>query len=112
MVDGVKMPGCAKPQTIDLLSELEMVFADETAPDTSRLKHILIALIESGQRHDYHVSHAHGPPMYGKNTCARKGSTSQGRERVYCRYLLSRELMNFDAESGQGCIRSDPHRPD
>ena len=27
MVDGVKMPGCAKPQTIDLLSELEFVFA-------------------------------------------------------------------------------------
>ena len=112
MVDGVKMPGCAKPQTIDLLSELEMVFADETAPDTSRLKQILIALIESGQRHDFHIPHAHGPPMYGKNTCARKGSTSHGREHVYCRYLFPRELMNFDAESAQGCIRSDPHRPD
>ena len=35
MVDNVQMPGVAKPQTVDLLTELEYVFADETAPDTS-----------------------------------------------------------------------------
>ena len=113
MVDNVHMPGCAKPQTVDLLEELEHVFADETAPDTSRLKHLLVALIESGQRHDYHVPHPHGPPTYGKNSCARKGSCSHGREHVYCRYLFPRELFDFqEDEEKQGCIRSDPHRPD
>ena len=72
MVDSVKMPGNAKPQCIDLLTELEYVFQDEAEPDTSRLKHIIIALIESGQRHDYHIPHAHGPPMFGKKTHARE----------------------------------------
>ena len=112
MVDNVRMPGCAKPQTINLLEELERVFDNEAAPDTSRLKHILLALIESGQRHDYHIPHAHGPPAYGKNTCARKGSTSHGKEHVYCRYLFPRELMDFDGQDKRGCIRSDPHRAD
>ena len=36
-------------------------------PDTSRLKYLLLALIENGQRHDYH---GHGPPSYGIYACA------------------------------------------
>ena len=51
MVDNVRMPGCAKPQSVDLLTELEYVFSNETAPDTSRLKHILIALIAVSYTH-------------------------------------------------------------
>lgn len=112
MVDNVQMPGCAKPQTVDLLEELEYIFREKEAPDTTRLKHLLLALIESGQRHDFHIPHPHGPPSYGKNTCARKGSTSFGREHVYCRYLFSRELKQFDDTDVKGCIRSDPHRTD
>ena len=45
MVENVSMPGCAKPQTVNLLEELEYVFVDREAPDTTRLKHILLALL-------------------------------------------------------------------
>ena len=54
-------------------------------PDTSRLKYLLLALIENGQRHDYHE---HGPPRYGVHACARKGKNSDGKEYVYCRFNI------------------------
>ena len=109
------MPGMAKPQTVNLLELLEDIFRDcddekkqPCEPDTSKLKYLLLALIENGQRHDYHQ---HEPPTLGKHACARKGKTSQGTEYVYCRYLFPREVRSFD-ESVKGCIQEDPHRPD
>ena len=45
-------------------------------PDTSRLKYLLLALIEHGQRHDYHE---HGPPRFGVHACAKKVSTLMER---------------------------------
>ena len=77
-------------------------------PDTSRLKYLLLALIENGQRHDYHE---HGPPRFGVHACARKGKKSDGKEYIYCRYLFPRELRSFRGEV-KGCILEDPHRPD
>merc|ERR1711938_193 len=47
-------------------------------PDTSRLKYLLLALIENGQRHDYHE---YGLPRFGVHACARKGKNSDGKER-------------------------------
>ena len=77
-------------------------------PDTSRLKYLLLALIENGQRHDYHE---HGPPRFGVHACARKGKNSDGKEYIYCRYLFPREMRSFNDEL-KGCILEDPHRPD
>ena len=126
IVENVRMPGMAKPQAVSLLELLEDVFRDAPSdgsandcseaheagriwePDTSRLKYLLLALIEHGQRHDYHD---HGPPTYGKHACARKGKSSDGKEYVYCRYLFPREMRSFPGEV-KGCILEDPHRPD
>ena len=118
LVENVKMPGMAKPQTVNLLELLEDIFHDcddkkgtqEQAPepDTSKLKHLLLALIENGQRHDYH---GHDPPTLGKHACARKGKTSTGKEYVYCRYIFPRDLQSFLGDV-KGCIQEDPHRPD
>ena len=95
VVENVRMPGLAKPQTIDLLEMLEEVFRDEDKPDTSRLKYLLLALVENGQRHDYHE---HGPPKLGTHACARCGKTSDGKEIIYCRYLFPREMHNFQGD--------------
>ena len=94
LVENVKMPGMAKPQTVNLLELLEDIFHDcddkkgtqEQAPepDTSKLKHLLLALIENGQRHDYHQ---HDPPTLGKHACARKRKMPTGKEYIYCRYF-------------------------
>ena len=108
MVENVPMPGCAKPQTINLLELLENVFSDPEKPDTSRLKYLLLALVENGQRHDYHD---HDPPKLGTHACARKGKNFDGKEIVYCRYLFPREMQNFDGDV-KGCIMEDPFRPD
>ena len=53
-----------------------MSFSSEE-PDTSPLKHVLLALIESGQRHDYHE---HGLPEFDKHSCARKGPKEDGEK--------------------------------
>ena len=108
MVENVPMPGCAKPQTINLLELLEGVFSTPDKPDTSRLKYLLLALVENGQRHDYHD---HDPPKLGTHACARKGKNFDGKEIVYCRYLFPREMQNFDGDV-KGCIMEDPFRPD
>ena len=107
VLENVPLPGCAKPQTVNLLELLENVFSSEE-PDTSPLKHVLLALIESGQRHDYHE---HGPPEFGKHSCARKGTTEDGKDYVYCRYLYPRRIQQFTPPD-YGHVGEDPHRPD
>ena len=103
VLENVPLPGCAKPQTVNLLELLENVFSSEE-PDTSPLKHVLLALIESGQRHDYHE---HGPPEFGKHSCARKGTTEDGKDYVYCRYLYPRRIQQFTPPD-YGHVEEDP----
>ena len=42
--------------------------------------------------------------------CARKGSTSEGKQYVYCRYLFPRLLRLFDGLK-RAVVEDDPHRP-
>ena len=107
LIENIQLPHCAKPQTINLLDLLEQVFDTDT-PDLSRLKEILVALIETGQRH---TGHSHRAPTYGVHPCARKAKTSDRKEYVYCRYLFPRDLY-FPKEGKHGEVRDDPHRPD
>ena len=72
LVEGVRFPGMAKPQTVNLKELLEEVFPKDPAvperePDTSKLKYLVLALIESGQRH---TGHGHGLPR-PEDPCAR-----------------------------------------
>ena len=81
---------------MDLLQVLEDVFVDDKGvereePDTSRLKYLLMAIIEEGQRHDGVQGHGHDPPTLGVHPCARKGPKGE----IYCRYLMPRELRDF-----------------
>ena len=95
-IDNVSMPGCAKPQTINLLALLEEVFADDVRePDLTKLQHVLLALIENGQRHDGPKGHGHKPPKMGTHPCAREDTR---KKEVYCRYLFPRQLRLFPDE--------------
>ena len=83
------------PQCTDLLGLLDDIFSDDTAePDLTPVHQLLLGLIESGQRH---TGHGHRKvPEYGVDPCARKGSTSEGKQYVYCRYLFPRLLRLFE----------------
>ena len=107
LVENVRMPGCAKPQTVNLFELLEDVFSQEE-PDTSRLKYLLLALLENGQRHDYHN---HDAPTPGVHSCAREGKTADGKKYIYCKYLFPRNMRTFTGDAC-GCIEEDPHRKD
>jgi hypothetical protein len=108
-IENIRMPECAKPQTINLLALLEEVFADDAQePDLSKLQHLLLALIENGQRHDGPKGHGHKPPKLGAHPCARE---DKRKNEVYCRYLFPRELRQFPDDT-KGCVVDDPHRPD
>ena len=52
-IENLQLPDCAKPQVIDMHKVLDDAFAQDE-PDFTKLKQILVALIEDGQRHDYH----------------------------------------------------------
>ena len=62
-----------KPQTVSLLDLLEDAFSTDE-PGLSALKELLLALIESGQRH---TAHGQDPPVLKVHPCARKGATSE-----------------------------------
>ena len=70
------------------------------------LKEVLLALIETGQRHTLHGFHA----PHAAQACAKTGRTSHGHRYVYCRYLFPRDLQQFDGDQ-RGVVREDPHRP-
>ena len=108
VIENLHLPHCAKPQTFNLCEELETV-CSENSPDLTRLKDILLALIENGQRHTHH---GEGPPVLKKHPCARKSKKTEDRPSVvYCRYLFPREL--WQKMLGKlGTIRMDPYRND
>ena len=89
-----------------MLALLETHLADDT-PNLDPLRGILLALIEDGQRHDMH---GHNDPTWGVHACARKGSTSKGREYVYCRYLFPKPLLKLDWDK-LALVVDDEHRP-
>ena len=95
-----------KPQCIDLLELLEQHTASGTA-DLDPLRKVLLALIQDGQRH---AMHGHGPPIYGVHACARKGSKSEGKEYVYCRYLFPKPLLRLNWAK-LATVVDDKHRP-
>ena len=118
IIENIKTPSNPKPQTINLKGLLDEVFADNNKePDVSKLKEILLALIEDGQKHDRHSVYR---PIIVKHSCARKGKrTGSNRVEVYCRYLFPRRLRKFAHSEDRasqhpqhGVIESDPFRPD
>ena len=98
----------AQPQCVDLYSLLESVLdTDDGGVSLQPLHRLLVALIETGQRH---VGHGVDPPVWGGHVCARKGSHSKGTCHVYCRYLFPRALRFF-AQLRGSVVKDDPHRP-
>ena len=99
------------PHHVNLLALLDDVFPrDDQArePDLGRLRRLVAALIEDGQRH---TSHGHHAPRFGADPCARKHrGTAGAADSVYCRYLFPRPLV-FPTEDTPGVIFNDPHRP-
>ena len=71
------------------------------------MKQILIALIETGQRH---ASHARGVQL-GEDACARSRKNEHGKCEVYCRYGFPRDLFLPDEEC-PGEVQEDRHRKD
>ena len=113
-VDNVQMPGQTKPLTVNLLYLLEKTFSDETGkertePDTTELKYLLMAIMESGQRHDGVQGHGYDKPKFGVHACYRHDTR---KNEVYCRYLFPRELRQFLSADRRGVIVPDPYRPD
>ena len=79
---------------------------DASEPNVQKLREILLALIEDGNRHTYHDF---DPPVWGTNSCARKARRKGKADEVYCRYLFPRP--RFEATpTHQGEVRDDPHR--
>ena len=119
IVENISLPHCARPQAINLRALLDEVFAgDPEEPDLSKLRELLLALIEDGNRHTYHDF---DPPTWGKHPCARKHKPKGLAEYIYCRYLFPREKLlreealadPADPESTyvrKGEVRNDPHR--
>ena len=118
ILDKIQLPREDKPQTINLHQLLEEVFQDNE-PDVSKLKEVLLALIDDGQSHS---RHGFAAPRIGAHACARKGKRpNQERTEVYCRYLFPREMLKFETTTSatadappakRGVIRTDPYRPD
>ena len=99
----------AQPQCTDLYQVLEDVLVrDEGGVCLQPLHHLLVALIEEGQRHTGHG--ADRPPVWGVDPCARKGSKTMGTAHVYCRYLFPR-VLRFFAQLRGAVVEDDPHRP-
>ena len=97
-----------QPQCVDLYAVLETVLqGDDQGVSLQPLHHLLVALIENGQRH---TGHGTGPPVWGSDPCARKGSRTHGTNHVYCRYLFPRFLRFFTQVRG-AVVEDDPHRP-
>ena len=98
----------AQPQCVDLYSVLESVLdTDDGAVTLQPLHRLLAAIIETGQRH---TGHGEGPPVWGRDSCARKGCVSKGTCHVYCRYLFPR-VLRFFAQLRGAVVDDDPHRP-
>ena len=80
---GEAFPALGRPQTADLLGLLEEVFAVDPAhpdrePDVEKVKYLLLALLESGQRHTGHGHRAPGP----EEPCARRLPARAARRRA------------------------------
>ena len=91
----------SEPLAVDLLEVLDEIFTEEPcAPNLQPLHHLLVGLIEEGQRHTMHDIHA---PTWGVHQCARKGSVAHGKAHVYCRYLFPRLLRLFDELQNSSC---------
>ena len=88
-----------------LLEVLDEAFfgngVEREEPDTTKLRYILMALIENGQRHDGVQGHGHDPPKLGVHPCARH---DKRRSEVYCRYLFPRKLRQFMPGENQGVV--------
>ncbi len=97
-----------RPQCVPLIDVLERAFADPLSPDLSELKQILVAIIESGQRH---TGHGHDAPKLGLHPCARKIRMPGEHSKIACRYDFPKALFSPTAEC-PGRIADDPHRPE
>ncbi len=117
VIENLHLPHCARPQSVNLLQVLDEIFGtrgatvpgevdDSSEPNVQKLREILLALIEDGNRHTYHDF---GPPVWGKNSCARKAKRKGEAEEVYCRYLFPRDKLRA-TEDKRGAFREEPHR--
>ena len=110
LVESLSLPHCAKPSCFNLRQELETIFRDEAMdvePDLTKLKQILVALIEDGQRHTIHPL---GPKL-GEHPCARKVKDNSGRYVVTFRYGFERDLYVPSSDS-PGKVEVDSMRSD
>ena len=81
MIENIHLAHCKRPQAVNLREILDETFRPETdakarvdadhdsEPNVQKLREILLALIEDGNRHTYHDF---DPPTFGVNSCARK----------------------------------------
>ena len=102
----------SKPQCFNLTQELDKIFEAEKqdkSPDLRRLQKVLVALIESGQRHTLHQNRT---PILGRDPCAREAKRGiKDCMAIFCRYFFPREI--FNPEDGTlGEVKEDPYRPD
>ena len=68
VIENLQLKHCARPQCINLLALLDDIFA-KSEPDLTKVKDIVLALIEDGQRH---VGHGDRPPRHvNEAPCAR-----------------------------------------
>ena len=68
IIENLTDPTLGRPQTINLKKVLDETLQCDD-PDLTRLKKLLLALIEDGQRH---TMHGHRHPEKGKHPCARQ----------------------------------------
>ena len=97
----------ATPQATNLYEMLDDAFADPEKPNVEELKRILVAIIESGQRHTGHGTSATQHPKIGVHACARQGKNAEGKAYFYCRYGYPKDLCFSD-----GYVADDEHRKD
>ena len=97
-------PALAQPHATPLAGHLELALTTPR-PDLTSLKFLVVALLESGQRH---TAHGHSPPLLGVHACARESKLAKT---AFCRYLFPREMWSRH-DNRAGRIEQDPHWPD
>ena len=105
IIEHLTDPTLGRPHAIILRELLDDIFQRDNA-DLSRLKKLMLTLVEHGQRH---TIHGHGHPEKGKHLCGRQIPHTSAATKVVCRYLFPKDLVSrIDAH--QRLLQKDPVR--